>query len=94
MKKQLLFGGVVGGVIVWLLMRNKCKPCPKCDGGGSAPKFPSVLIQTPPAPPAPTPPQTPVIPPPPPDIKTLPVLDKPVAGQTGLAFTGSRWGSW
>jgi len=92
MNKQFLIGGVIGGVLVWLLLKKKC---PKCGDGS-----PKVLIQTPippppapPAPPAPTPPQTPVLPTPPSDIKTLPVLDKPVGGQTAMAFTGN-WGQW
>lgn len=92
MKKQLLIGGVIGGVLVWLFMRNKCKPCPKCDSGGGGQRgyvSPAVVVQTTPAP---VPPQTPVVPTPPSD-KTLPVIDKPVMGQTSLAFTG-KWGQW
>ena len=91
MNKQLFIGGLIGGVIVWLLMRNKCKPCPKCESGGGgggqkSPVFPAVVVQTPP--PAPPPPPLP-----PADVKSLPVIDKPVMAQTSLAFTG-KWGQW
>jgi len=90
MNKQFLIGGVIGGVLVWLLVKKKC---PKCESGGGGQRgsvSPAVVVQTPPAP---TPPQTPIVPLPPPETKTLPVLDKPVMGQTSLAFTG-KWGQW
>jgi hypothetical protein len=88
MNKQFLIGGVIGGVLVWLLVKKKC---PKCESGGGGQRgsvIPAVVVQTPPPPPPPPPPA-----PPPAETKSLPVLDKPVMGQTSLAFTG-KWGQW
>ena len=62
--KKFIFGAVVGGVIVFLLMRKKKDEkvvCPKCNNGSFPTIFPSVLIQ----PSAPVPPKPPVPPPPP-----------------------------
>ena len=66
MDKKYLYGAVVGGVIVYLLMRKKKQECPKCGNGGINALYPALVI--PPAPaPAPVPPPPP--PPPPPNPK-------------------------
>ena len=90
MNKQFIFGGLVGGVIVWLLLRKKCPKCGNGAGGGKTTNgiTPSVFVQNP------------IIaqPPPPSDIlpapgdggaKTLIPLQF-----TGSGYTRKSWGNW
>jgi hypothetical protein len=103
MKKEYLIGGAIGGILVWLFLRKKCKPC---EGGGGKNNgsliIPSVFVQNPVVkeipqkdillPPAPTPIISPVLPPPPPPPSGGGKTNEP------LKFTGSdfykSWGSW
>lgn len=82
MKNNFLFGAVVGGVIVYLLLRKKKQECPKCGA-----QVPQVVIQSPPSPPpAPAP-----APPPPPKPDPLPPAPPVVPeSKSFVGFTG--WG--
>ena len=83
MDKKYIYGAVIGGVIVYLLLRKKkeeCPACPKCGNGGISTLYPALVVPPIPAPAPPPPPP----PPPPPNPK--------FGGnyQTFVGFTG--WG--
>ena len=94
--KKFIFGAVVGGVIVFLLMRKKKDEkvvCPKCNNGSFPTIFPSVLIQpsapVPPVPPVPPKPPMPPIPPKPPVPPAPPPPPPPPPMNGGGKFKGS-----
>ena len=87
--KSAIIGAVVGGVIVYFLMKNKkkCPPCAKCGKPAPAPSFPTVIVQPTPAP---APPPIPVPPPPPPPPPPpAPIVD---GGKFTASFVG--FGGW
>ena len=62
MDKKFIYGAVIGGVIVYLLLRKKkeqCPACPKCGNGGISTLYPALVVPPIPAPPPPPPPPPP-----------------------------------
>jgi len=63
MDKKYIYGAVIGGVIVYLLLRKKkekCPACPKCGNGGISTLYPALVVPPIPAP-APPPPPAPIV---------------------------------
>ena len=53
MDKKYIYGAVIGGVIVYLLLRKKkeeCPACPKCGNGGISTLYPALVVPPVPAP--------------------------------------------
>ena len=62
---DLIVGAAVGGIVVYLLMKQKKKECPKCGAPISVAAFPAPAPPPPPPPPPPKPEPTPLPPNPP-----------------------------
>ena len=85
--KKFIYGAVIGGVVVYLLMRKKkqeCPACPKCGNGGINALYPALVV-----PPAPAPAPAPVPPPPPPP----PPLNPKFGGYYATFVGFSGWGN-